>query len=58
MGAEFDRNPNWWGGKALFDGVDFTYYADDAAVVAALLGGQIDLISQVNYSSDRALFGD
>ena len=58
VGARFDRNPNWWGGKALLDGVDLTYYADDAAVVAALLGGQIDLISQVNYSSDRALFGN
>ena len=57
-GARFDRNPNWWGGKASLDGVDLTYYADDAAVVAALLGGQIDLISQVNYSSDRALFGN
>ncbi len=58
VGARFDRNPNWWGGKALLDGVDLTYYADDAAVVAALLGGQIDLISQVNFSSDRALFGN
>lgn len=58
VGAKFDRNPNWWAGKALLDGVDVTYYSDDAAVVAALLGGQLDLISQVNYSSDRALFNN
>ena len=58
VGAKFDRNPNWWGGKALLDGVDVTYYSDNAAVDAAMLGGQIDLISQVNFSADRALFNN
>lgn len=58
VGAKFDRNPNWWGGKSLLDGVDVTYYSDNAAVDAAMLGGQIDLISQVNFSADRALFNN
>jgi peptide/nickel transport system substrate-binding protein len=56
VGARFERNPNWWGGKALLDGVDVTYYSDNAAVDAALLGSQVDLISQTNYSADRPLF--
>jgi peptide/nickel transport system substrate-binding protein len=56
VGAKFDRNPNWWGGKSLLDGVDVTYYSDNAAVDAALLGNQIDLISEVNFAADRALF--
>ncbi len=56
VGAKFDRSPNWWAGTSLLDGVDVTFYSDNAAVDAALLGGQIDLVSQVNYSSDRALF--
>jgi peptide/nickel transport system substrate-binding protein len=56
VGAKFDRNPNWWNGKAPLDGVDVTYYSDDAAVVAALLSGQIDLVSQVSFASDRAVF--
>jgi peptide/nickel transport system substrate-binding protein len=56
VGAKFDRNPSWWHGKSILDGVDVTYYSDDAAAVAALLGGQIDLLSQVNYSSDRAVY--
>jgi peptide/nickel transport system substrate-binding protein len=58
VGAKFDRNPNWWGGKAPLDGVDVTYYSDNAAVDAALLGGQVDLLSQVNFSADRALFNN
>jgi peptide/nickel transport system substrate-binding protein len=58
VGAKFDRNPNWWGGKSLLDGVDVTYYSANAAVDAALLGNQIDLVSQSNFSSDRSLFGN
>ncbi len=58
VGAKFDRNPNWWGGTALLDGVDVTYYSDNAAVDAALLGGQVDLVSQILYSSDRPLFNN
>jgi peptide/nickel transport system substrate-binding protein len=56
VGAKFDRNPTWWRGKSLLDGVDVTFYSDDAAAVAALLGGQIDLLSEVNYASDRAVY--
>ncbi len=58
VGAKFDRNPNWWAGKALLDGVDVTYYSDNGAVDAALLGGQVDLVSQINYSADRPLFNN
>ena len=58
VGAKYDRNPNWWGGKTPLDGVDVTFYTDDAAVVAALLGGQIDLVSQVTFATDRALFNN
>jgi peptide/nickel transport system substrate-binding protein len=58
VGAKFDRNPNWWAGKSLLDGVDVTYYSDNAAVDAAMLGGQVDLISQVTFAVDRALFNN
>ena len=58
VGAKFDRNPNWWAGKAPLDGVDVTYYTDNAAIDAALLGGQLDLASQSNYSADRPLFNN
>ncbi|MBA2332554.1 MAG: ABC transporter substrate-binding protein [Actinobacteria bacterium] len=56
VGAKFERNPNWWGGRAPLDGVDVTYYSDDAAVVSGLLGNQLDLVGQVNFATGRALF--
>jgi len=58
VSAKYDRNPDWWGGKAPLDGVDVTYYTDDAAVTAALLGGQIDLIGQVQFATARPLFSN
>ncbi len=56
VGAKYERNPGWWGGRAALDGVDVTYYSDDSAIVSALLGNQIDLINQVNFATGRALF--
>ncbi len=58
VGAKFDRYPGWWGGKTPLDGVDATYYSDAAAVTAALLGGQIDMISQASFANSRALFNN
>jgi len=56
VGATFERFDGWWGGKAPLDGVDLKYFSDDAAVVSALLGNQIDLINEVHVSTGRALF--
>jgi peptide/nickel transport system substrate-binding protein len=56
VGAKYDRYAGWWAGSAPLDGIDATYYSDDAAVTAALLGGQIDLIGQVQFATGRPLF--
>ena len=58
VSAKYDKNPNWWGGNVALDGVDVTYYSDDSAIIAALLGGQIDLINQINFVTGRALFNN
>ena len=58
VGAKFDRNPSWWGGKAPLDGVDVTYYTDESAAVAAVLSGQIDMMSQTSFSGGRAAFSN
>jgi len=58
VGAKYSRNPDWWGGQAPLDGVDVTYYSDSAAADAALLGGTLDLIGQVNFATDKALFNN
>jgi peptide/nickel transport system substrate-binding protein len=58
VGATFERFDGWWGGKAPLDGVDLKYFTDDAAVVSALLGNQIDLINEIHVSTGRALFNN
>ncbi len=58
VGAKYERNPGWWGGKAALDGVDVTYYSEESAIVSALLGGQIDLIQQMNVVTGRALLNN
>ena len=55
VGATYERFDGWWGGMPSLDGVDATFYEEDAAVIAALLGGQIDLVGQLNISSGRAV---
>src|SRR3989440_8485654 len=56
VSAKYERNTGWWGGSAPLDGIDVTYYSDDSAIISALLGGQIDLINQINFVTGRALF--
>lgn len=58
VGAKYDRNTGWWGGQAPLDGVDVTYYTDDAAAISGLLGGQIDLLNQVVFATGRPLFNN
>jgi peptide/nickel transport system substrate-binding protein len=55
VGAHYNRFDGWWGGHAPLDGVDATFYTDDSAVVSAMLGGQLDIIGQINVTSARAL---
>jgi len=56
--AKYDRNDAWWGGKAPLDGVDAVYFNDEAAMISALLGGQLDLCAQVQFSTGRAVFNN
>jgi peptide/nickel transport system substrate-binding protein len=58
VGATYDRYDGWWGGTAPLDGVDASFFTEDAAVVSALLGNQIDVVGQVNVTSGRALLNN
>ena len=42
-----ERNPDFWGPKPKWDKVTFRFIPDDAARVAALLGGDLDLVDFV-----------
>ena len=55
VGATYERYDGWWGGTAPLDGVDATFYTEDAAVISALLGQQLDLVGQINVTSGRAV---
>jgi len=56
QGATFVRNDAYWGTKAVADRSEFTFAPDEAAMVVALQGGQVDLIVNFNISGPgRAL---
>ena len=57
VSARYDRNPTWWGGAAALDGVDITL-GEDAAIINALKGGQLDLLNGIVFANSRALFND
>jgi len=58
VGATYDRFTGWWGGSALLDGVDVNFYSDEAATIAAVLGGQVDLVGQIQFTTGRPLFNN
>lgn len=56
VGATFVRNPDYWGGPALVERVELSFYNDQQPQVLALLGGQIDLIQQIVAQGSQSLF--
>lgn len=56
--AVFTRNPDYWGGPALPDEVEFTMFADDASLVLALQSKSVDLLGSVSYVNGRAVIED
>lgn len=57
-GAKFSRNENWWGGKTPLDSVEWVFFADTAAMVTAIQGGQVDAIVQFDVLTGEQLFND
>jgi peptide/nickel transport system substrate-binding protein len=58
VGATYERYSSWWGGTAPLAGVDVTYFTSPAAADAALLGGSIDLIGQIQLATDRSVINN
>ncbi|MDN5572048.1 MAG: ABC transporter substrate-binding protein [Propionibacteriaceae bacterium] len=52
------RNADYWGTPANFDEVTFRYIADPNALNAALLSGQVDVISNLQAPDALAQFAD
>lgn len=55
QGAVYVPNPHYWGTKALPSKVNFTFYAEEAAMSAALQAGQIDCLDQFSVATSPQL---
>jgi peptide/nickel transport system substrate-binding protein len=55
IGASLVPNPHYWGTKALPSKVDFTFYADEAPMAAALQAGAIDCLDQFSVATSPQL---
>ncbi len=55
---ELTRNPNYWGTAPAWENVTFRPIANDAARLAALLSGTVDLIDKVPMNDVARLRGD
>jgi peptide/nickel transport system substrate-binding protein len=55
VGATFVRNPYYWGTKALPAKIEWTFYADEAPMSAALQAGTIDCLDQFSVATSPQL---
>jgi peptide/nickel transport system substrate-binding protein len=55
VGATFVRNPHYWGTPALPERTEWTFYAADPAVTAALQAGDLDCIDQFTLATGPQL---
>ena len=58
VGASFVRNPDYWGGPANADRIEFSFYDDYQPQILALQGGQIDIIQQIPVLQGVGLLND
>lgn len=57
-GANFSRNPTWWGGATPLDSVEFVFFDATGPQVTAYQGGQVDAINQFDVLAGKPLFDD
>jgi peptide/nickel transport system substrate-binding protein len=55
VGATYVRNPHYWGTKALPSKIDWTFYADEGPMAAALQAGSIDAMDQFTVATSPQL---
>ncbi len=58
VGVSFVRNDDYWGEKALPARTEFTFYADQAPMIIALQGAQVDVIQQVAVQGAQGILND
>jgi peptide/nickel transport system substrate-binding protein len=55
VGAVYVRNPHYWGTKALPSKIEFTFYAEEGPMAAALQAGSIDCMDQFSVATSPQL---
>ena len=55
VGATYVRNPYYWGTKALPAKIEWTFYAEETPMTAALQAGSIDCLDQFSVSTSPQL---
>jgi peptide/nickel transport system substrate-binding protein len=55
VGATYVRNPHYWGTAALPAKIEWTFYADEAPMTAALQAGTIDCLDQFSVATSPQL---
>src|SRR5919108_4554489 len=58
QGATFVRNEEYWGEKANAEAVEVKFYAEEAPMVLALQGDEVDFVEHFSVSGGRALLDD
>jgi peptide/nickel transport system substrate-binding protein len=58
QGANFVRNPDYWGGVVLPARVEFSFFSNLQAQVLALQGQQVDMIQQISLQGSQGLFNN
>jgi peptide/nickel transport system substrate-binding protein len=58
VGASFVRNDAYWGEKANPDKIDVKFYDEEAPMVLALQGDEVDFIEHFSVSGGKALLDD
>ena len=57
-GANFSRNPTWWGGATPLDSTEFVFFDATGPQVTAYQGGQVDAINQFDVLAGEPLLTD
>jgi peptide/nickel transport system substrate-binding protein len=58
LGATFEANTDWWGGKPFLDKLQFIFSEDIATQISGLQGGAADAIVQFSVIGGDALLND
>ncbi len=58
FGAEFVRNPDWWGGAVLPARTEFSFFADQPPQILALQAGQVDVVAELAVQGAQGLLND